>query len=273
MMRAICLAAALAALLAMAGTICMADELAPAPRLTYAPPPPTIATPPPGMPATPTFSDMKLFKGGGQPSNGLVLDLWADQVVLPEIPSDVGQPLLVQQTALHLRFRNVGEQSIVLDTYNLANSRMAIVVVGPEKETVVITRLAAPGRYRAPLPIDYPQMEPGNRFIPLWAAVAPLKFPGDFNSLVNVSLYKPGDYQVQVVYDRSAAGGGEYGSWRGVVVSNTLVFHIVGPPPPTPPAPEGGAATAPSSQPPAPSAPPPPPPPPPPARPPAIPGY
>ena len=121
----------------------------------------------------------------------------------------------------------------MLDTYNLATSRLILVVVGPDKQTVGIGRSVMVSNPREALPIDYPQIEPGNPFLPLWAAVAPIKFPGNFNSLVNVSLYQPGDYKVQVVYNRPAGvQGGPHGVWQGATVSNTLVFHVVGPPPP-----------------------------------------
>jgi hypothetical protein len=240
MMRAIFRTAASAALLAMLATFSAADDYGPAPG----------TPPPPPKPAGgPAFTDMQMLTGAGQAANGLQLTLTADQAALPEMPRDIGQPLDVQPTALHLLFRNVGQQPIVLDTYNLATRRLAVIVVGPEKETVSVARGAPIARTREPLPIDYPQIEPGNPFLPLWAAVAPLKFPGDFNSVVNVSLYKPGDYRVQVIYSRAAEAGGAHDAWQGVVVSNTLIFHIVGPPPPTPPekpAPEKPPEAAPS---------------------------
>jgi hypothetical protein len=260
MMRAIFRAAVSVGLLAVMGTICTADDYGSAPgAMPPGVPPPTAlpATRPAGAPA---FTDMQLLAGAG--GGPLQLTLTADQLVLPEAPRGAGEPLNVQPTALHLRFKNASGRSIVLDTYNLAISRLALIVVGPEKETVAVSRSVLVSRPREALPIDYPQIEPGNVYIPLWAAVAPLRFPGDFNSIVNVYLYKPGDYKVQVVYDRSTGGGGGYGAWQGIVVSNTLIFHVVGPAPPTPPE----TAPTPSETAPAPAPTPPPPPSPPPTR-------
>jgi hypothetical protein len=236
MMRAISRTAALAAVLAMLATFCAAEEYA----LAQAPAPEAA----PNAPGEPVFTEMELLPTAGQAPNGLQLTLTADQLVLPETPGAAGQPLTVQPTALHLLFRNVSGQPIVLDTYNLATSRLGVVVVGPDKKSVALTRRQLTANPRKPLPIDYPQIEPGNPFLPLWAA-APLRFPGDFNSLVTVNLYKPGDYMVQVVYSRPQGVGSLVpDTWRGVAVSNTLVFHIVGPPPP-----ETAPATAPTSQP------------------------
>ena len=225
MARMIVCAAVLAAL---AGTFCAAQDYAPAPA---APAPPAPA-PAPKSPAGPVFTEMQLLPGAGQPANGLQLTLIADKVVLPETPFAFDAPLIVEPTTLHLLFRNVSDQPIVLDAYNLALTPSAMIVVGPEKESVVVTRQPLIVRTRDALPIDFPQIEPGNPFYPL-AAVAPLQFPGNFNLLVNYALYKPGDYKVQVIYSRPAAAGAT--AWQGTVVSNTVVFHIVGPPPPTPP--------------------------------------
>jgi hypothetical protein len=237
MMRAISRTAALAAVLAMLATFCAAEEYAPA----QAPAPAATSNAPEG----PAFTEMELLPTAGQAPNGLRLTLTADQLVLPETPGAAGQPLTVQPTALHLLFRNVSDQPIVFDTYNLANSRLGVVVVGPDKQSVVLTYRQVPAYSRKPLPIDYPQIEPGNPFLPLWAAAAPLRFPGDFNSVVTVNLYKPGDYMVQVVYSRPQGAGSLIAdTWRGTVVSNTLIFHVVGPPPP-----ETAPAPAPTSQP------------------------
>ena len=226
MARMIVCAAFLAAL---AGTFCAAQDYAPAPAV---PAPPPAPAPAPKSPTGPVFTEMQLRPGAGQPANGLQLTLIADNLVLPETPFAFGAPLLVTPTTLHLLFRNVGEQPLVLDAYNLALTRLTMIVVGPEKESVVVTRQSLVVRTRDSSPIDFPQIEPGNPFVPL-AAVAPLQFPGNFNLLVNYALYKPGDYKVQVIYSRPAAAGPT--AWSGTVVSNTVVFHIVGPPVPAPP--------------------------------------
>ena len=215
MARMIVCAAVLAALV---GTFCAAEEPTPEPATK--------------SPDEPVFTEMQLQRGAGQAANGLQLTLMADNLVLPEKPGPVGRPLIIQPTALHLLFRNVSGRPIVLDTYNLTLSRLVMIVVGPEKETVVVTRKPLTFRSRQALPIDYPQIEPGNPFVPN-ASVASLQFPGDFNPLVNCGLYKPGEYKVQVIYSRPAAAGPA--AWQGMVVSNTLSFRIVGPMPPTPP--------------------------------------
>jgi hypothetical protein len=219
MARMIVCAAVLAAL---AGTFCAAQDYAPAPT----------PEPAPKSPGGPVFTEMQLLGGAGQDANGLQLTLIADKLVLPETPGPFGQPLFVEPTTLHLLFRNVSGQPIVLDAYNLALNRVTLIVVGPEKESVVVMRKPLAVKTRDALPIDFPQIEPGNPFVPL-AAVAPLQFPGDFNLLVNCALYKPGDYKVQVVYSRPAAAGPT--AWQGTVVSNTVIFRVVGPPPTPPP--------------------------------------
>jgi hypothetical protein len=204
-----------AVLVALAGAFCAADDSAQAPAKS---------------PGEPPFTEMQLQAGAGQAVNGLQLTLTADKLVLPETPGPAGQPLVIVPAALQLLFRNVSGRPIVLDTYNLALSRLSLVVVGPEKESVVVAHKPLIVRTRDALPIDYPQIEPGNPFAPMWS-VAPLQFPGDFNLLVNYSLYKPGEYKVQVTYSRPPAGAPENGVWQGTVVSNTLSFRIVGPMP------------------------------------------
>jgi hypothetical protein len=222
-------ATASAALLAAMGAFCAAED--------YAPAPPPAPKPAPTLPGQPVFSEAHLLKGAGLASNGLQLKLTADQLALPETPAGYGQPLTVETTTLHLIFTNVSEQPIVLDAFNLALSRVTLIVVGPEKQTVAVTRKPVNFRSREALPIDYPQIEPGNYFIP-FVAITPLQFPGDFNPLLNYGLYQPGNYTVQVIYSRPAAGAPEIGVWTGAVVSNTLTFRIVGPAPPTPPMPQ-----------------------------------
>jgi hypothetical protein len=207
MMRTISRAAVSAALLAVIGTFCAAEE--PTPK--------------------PPFSDAQLEAGAGQASNGLQLRITADRLVLPEKPGPLGAPLIIEPTALHLFLTNVSDQPIVLDAYNLALSRVTMIVVGPDKETVAVLRKPLGFRTRGSLPIDYPQVEPGNKFI----TMEKLQFPGDFNSLAHYDLYMPGEYKVQVIYSRPAAAGP--GVWQGRVVSNTLTFRIEGPLPPTPP--------------------------------------
>jgi hypothetical protein len=207
-----------AVLVALVGAFCAAQDYAPAPT----------PKPAPKSPGEPVFTDAQLRGGAGLPSNGLQLTLIADNLVLPEKPGSLGQPLIIQPTALHLLFRNVSDRPIVLDTYNLALSRLAMIVVGPEKKTVVVTRKPLSFRSREALPIDYTQIEPGNPFVPM-----PLQFPGDFNLLFNYGLYVPGVYKVQVIYSRPASAGPA--AWEGMVVSNTLAFRIEGPMPPTPP--------------------------------------
>ena len=128
MARMIVCAAVLAAL---AGTFCAAQDYAPAP--TPAP------APAPQSPAGPVFTEMQLLPGAGQPSNGLQLTLIPDKVLLAETPFAYDQPLIVEPTTLHLLFRNVSDQPIVLDAYNLALTRVSMIVVGPEK--------ARPGRH------------------------------------------------------------------------------------------------------------------------------
>ncbi|MGD0999060.1 MAG: hypothetical protein ABSA67_00060 [Candidatus Brocadiia bacterium] len=215
-----------AVLVALAGTFCAAQDYAPAPAAT------TTPVPAPKPAGGPVFTEMQLQPGGGQPANGLLLTLIPDKVVLSETPFAFGAPLLVEPTSIHLLFRNVSGQPIVLDAYNLALSRLTMIVVGPEKESVVVTRQSLVVTTRNSLPIDFPQIEPGNPFVPL-AAIAPLQFPGNFNLLVNYALYKPGEYKVQVVYSRPAAAGPA--AWSGTVVSNTVSFRLVGPPLPPPP--------------------------------------
>jgi hypothetical protein len=99
---------------------------------------------------------------------------------------------------------------------------------------VAVTRKPLNFRSRKALPIDYPQIEPGNTFWPL-AAIAPIQFPGDFNLFSRCDLYLPGEYKVQVIYSRPAGGASEYAPWQGLVVSNTLTFRVEGPMPPMPP--------------------------------------
>jgi hypothetical protein len=207
-----------AVLVALAAAFCAAQDSAPAPEKS---------------PGEPAVTGTQLHAGAGQAVNGLQLTLMADRLVLPETPGPPGQPLVVAPVALQLLFRNVSDRPIVLDAYNLALSRLSLIVVGPEKETVAVTRKPLAVRTREALPIDYPQIEPGNPFVPMWG-VAPLQFPGDFNLLVNYSLYKPGEYKVQVIYSRPAGGAPENGVWQGMVVSNTLTFRIAGPMPPAP---------------------------------------
>jgi hypothetical protein len=207
-----------AVLVALVATFCAAEDSAPAPEKS---------------PGGPAFTEMQLQGRAGQAANGLQLTLAADRLVLPETLGLPGQPLVIAPTALQLRFRNVSDRPIVLDTYNLALNRLSLIVVGPEKETVVVTRKPLVVKTREALPIDYPQIEPGNPFVPLWPVV-PIQFPGDFNLLINYSLYKPGEYKVQVIYSRPAAGAPENGVWQGTVVSNTLTFRIVGAMPPAP---------------------------------------
>jgi hypothetical protein len=236
--------ASAAVLVALAGTFCSADDYGPTPAPAPAPRP--APAPAPNLPGEPLFTEMQLYPGAGQAANGLTLTLMADRVALPEMPTQPGQPLLVQPTALHLLFRNVSTHPLVLDAYNIELNRLILIVVGPEKKTVAIIRKPLIMRSREPLPIDFPQLEPGNPFVPL----APLQFPGDFNALVYCGLYKPGDYKVQVVYSRVAAGGPTV--WQGTVVSNTLSFRIAGPMPPENPnsnnAPEIAPAPAPTPQ-------------------------
>ncbi len=230
-----------AVLVALAGSFCAADDYGPTPAPPSAPAP--APTPAPNLPGAPVFTEMKLQNGAGQAANGLTLTLTSDKAVLPEMPGQPGQPLTVQPTALHLLFRNGSGQPIVLDAYNIELNRLVLIVVGPEKKTVVVLRRQLNMRSRDPLPIDYPQIEPGNPFVPL----APLQFPGDFNALVYCGLYKPGEYKVQVVYSRAGAGGS--GVWLGTVVSNTLSFRIAGPMPPEAPKPENAPETAPAPEP------------------------
>ena len=203
-----------AVLVALVGTCFAAEDYAPAPE----------PQPAPKAPEGPVFTEMKLQNGAGQPSNGLQLTLKADNLVLREIPGAPGQPLIVEPVVLRLLFRNASDHSLVLDTYNLSLSRLSLVVVGPDKETVAITHRKLNITTRAALPIDYPQVEPGNPLVPM-AGVAPIQFPGDFNPLVNCALFTPGDYKVQVIYSRAVEGGPA--AWQGTVVSNTLTFRIV----------------------------------------------
>jgi hypothetical protein len=170
---------------------------------------------------------MQLAGNAGLPANGLRLKLTADQIVLPETPGPAGKPLTVAPTALHLVFSNASDRPITLDAYNLTLSRLTLVVVGPDKKTVAVLHKPLTVHTREPLPIDYPRIEPG-----LWyTTLEPLQFPGDFNLLVNYSLYKPGEYKVQVIYSRPPGRG----VWDGTAASNTLVFRIAGPMPPEPP--------------------------------------
>ncbi len=162
-----------AVLVALAGTFCSAQDYAPAPP---APAPAPTPAPAPKSPAGPVFTEMQLLPGPGQPANGLQLTLIADKLVLPETPIAFDAPLIVEPTTLHLLFRNVSDQPIVLDTYNLTLSRLSMIVVGPEKESVVVTRQSLMVKTRNATPIDFPQIEPGNPFVPL-AAVAPFSSP------------------------------------------------------------------------------------------------
>jgi hypothetical protein len=214
------------ALLAAMGTFCAADEYAPLPNMA--------PKPVPSSPGKPVFTEAKLLNGAGQAVNGLQLTVTADHLILPEALGPIGQPLIITPTTLHLLFKNVSGQPIVLDAYNLSLTRLDMIVVGPEKQTVAFTRKAAGFRSRKALPIDYPQIEPGNVFVPM-TAVNPIHFPGDFNLLFSYGLYQPGEYKVQVVYTRAAAGESEIAAWQGRVVSNTLTFRIQGPKPPPPP--------------------------------------
>jgi hypothetical protein len=223
MMRMISRAVASMALLAMTGTFCAADEFPPRP----APPPAPVQK----LPWEPVFTDTQLKPGAGAAVNGLQMKITADRLVLPETPGSLGQPLIIQPTVLHLVFTNVSGQPIVLDAYNLILSRLVMIVVGPDKQTVGVTRRPLTVTTRAALPIDYPQMEPGNS----WGPFETPPFPGDFNLLINYSLFQPGEYKVQVIYSRPPAGAPEIGVWQGLVVSNTLTFRIEGPPPPKPP--------------------------------------
>ena len=232
MARMIVCAAVLAAL---SGTFCAAQDYAPAPAPAPAP------EPAPKSPGEPVFTEMKLLRTAGLPSNGLQLTVTAEKLVLPEALGPIGQPLFVQPTALHVLFKNLSGQPIVLDAYNLTLSRLALIVVGPEKETVVVARRPLVVRTREALPIDFPQIEPGNTFV----TMEKLQFPGDFNLLINCALYMPGEYKVQVVYSRPPAGAPQIGVWQGVVVSNTLSFRIVGPIPPERATPEKPPESAP----------------------------
>ena len=112
---------------------------------------------------------MQLLPGAGQPSNGLELTLIPDKVLLAETPFAYDQPLIVEPTTLHLLFRNVSDQPIVLDAYNLALTRVSMIVVGPEKQSLVVMRQPLIVRSRDALPIDFPQIEPGNPWHPLAA--------------------------------------------------------------------------------------------------------
>ena len=252
--RTLVRAAVSVALVAAMGTFCAADEYTTLPNLA--------PKPVPSLPGKPIFTEAKLLNGAGQPVNGIQLTVTADKLTLSETPGPIGQPLIVEPTTLHLIFRNVSNQPLVLDAYNLSFTRVVLVVVGPEKETVAVARRPISFKSRAALPIDYPQIEPGNPYVPM-VALAPLQFPGDFNPFFTYSLYEPGEYKVQAVYTRAGAGGSELAAWQGRVVSNTLTFRITGPMP-TPPPESATPGTTPGATPDSPQQPTPKPPPPPP---------
>jgi hypothetical protein len=126
-----------------------------------------------------------------------------------------------QPVRLHLAFKNVGQQPLRLDLYDLLRQRLELRVQGGSQG---ITDVGAP-RPRPATASDYPLLAPGQSL----EVAEPIEFPGRFGNK-HYALLRPDSYQLKVIYRRGkdpAPAGLAAGCWTGEVVGDLVWLKVL----------------------------------------------
>jgi hypothetical protein len=161
---------------------------------------------------------------------GLALALRADRSEFSMKPLNLRRALRdsphyeVEPVALAFTFRNVSEEPLRLDAFDIVWSLLALEVEGPSEHAVVRKEIVAERLLAAPVPGDFPVLAPGGSF----RLASDLRFPGEVGG-ERIFPNAPGTYRLRILY---RAGGREVPAgadpsagprtWAGEIASNPV---------------------------------------------------